>query len=298
VVVVDSLIAARVRPGALSRPVVASAHQRPGGLTGSRPRRAVRAARDLRLYRRAAAVVVPSAFLARELVEARVPGEIVHIVEPGADGAGGRPSRRERGEPGDGSGEVRFVTVANVSRHKRPLDVLEAFARLGDLETSLTMVGAAADHRLAGRVRARLAERALAGRASWEGSLPAAGVEEVLSNADVFVLPALGESYGTAVAEAMRAGLPAIVAASGNLPNLVRDGVDGVVVTARDVAGLSRAMRALAADAPRRAAMGASARRAAEGFSTWDAAAEAFCRVLSAVQSTVPAPPPGRRSAL
>jgi glycosyltransferase involved in cell wall biosynthesis len=82
----------------------------------------------------------------------------------------------------------------------------------------------------------------------------------------------------------MRAGLPAIVADSGNLPNLVRDGVDGIVVRPRDVASLAAAMRSLAADDARRNAMADAAVRAAERFPTWDDTAEAFCRVLGEVQ--------------
>jgi glycosyltransferase involved in cell wall biosynthesis len=175
--------------------------------------------------------------------------------------------------------------VANLSEHKRPLDAVEAFARLGDVPASLTLIGDGVDRRLGDRVRARLERPDVVARARWVGSLPTADVADVLATADVFVLPALDESYGIAVAEAMRAGLPAIVARSGNLPNLVRGGVDGSVVAPRDVRSLADAMRTIALDAGRRASMASAARAAAERFPTWDRAAEAFCRVLRSVHA-------------
>jgi glycosyltransferase involved in cell wall biosynthesis len=284
VVVVDSLVARLVRPRNLSRPIVASVHQRPGGPAGPWAARAVRAVPDLRLYRRAAAVVVPSAFLRGALVRAGVPGQIVHVVEPGSDRTVGGGSMQQR--VGEWSRSTRFITVANLSGHKRPFDLIEAFARLRDVDASLRIVGGAPDRRLADRIRARLAEPDLLGRAAWIGPLPPTALADALSAADVFVLPALDESYGMAVAEAMRAGVPPIVAASGNLPNLVRPGIDGLVVPARDVAALADAMRGLALDSSRRAAMGAAARMTAERRPSWDAAAEAFCRVVTSVQSS------------
>ncbi|MGZ4109258.1 MAG: glycosyltransferase family 4 protein [Actinomycetota bacterium] len=298
VVVVDSLVASRVRPGAFAAQVVASVHQLPGGLTGPRPVRAVRATRDLRLYRHADAVIVPSAFLREALARAGVAPDVVRVVEPGSETVLGRqppsqpPSGRRRG------GVVRFVTVANLSAHKRSLDAIEAFARLGDVPASLTLIGAVVDRRLGRRVRDRLERPDLAGRARWIGPLPPAGVAGELASADVFVLPAIDESYGMAVAEAMRAGLPAIVARSGNLPSLVRDGVDGLVVPPRDVRSLAGAMRGLALDRSRLDAMGAAASRSAERFPTWDDAADAFCAVVRSVQASAAAPRSGaRRSA-
>jgi glycosyltransferase involved in cell wall biosynthesis len=294
VVVVDSLVARWVPAGGFDAPTVASVHQRPGGLVGRWPGRAVRAARDLRRYRRADAVVVPSGFLRALLVRAGIPARVLHVVEPGCDPFAVRPSRGDRL-----SGDVRFICVANLSAHKRPLDVVEAFARLGGLDASLTLIGAGVDPRLAERVRMRLEQPDVAGRARWLGPLAPADLPAELATADVFVLPALDESYGMAVAEAMRAGLPAIVARSGNLPNLVRDGVDGLVVAPRDVRALAGAMRALGPDRELRDAMARAASRAAERFPTWDDAAGAFCAVLRSAQVSAGTPrsAPGRSAA-
>jgi glycosyltransferase involved in cell wall biosynthesis len=290
VVVVDSIVASRVRPEALARPVLASAHQRPGGLTGRAGARAVRAALDRRCYLRATRVVVPSEFLASELARAGVPAPRLHVVPPGR-AVPEFALRATRSAAGRAPAAV--ASVANLSVHKRPLDLLEAFAKLGDLDVSLTLIGHGTNPRLADRVRRRLARPDLAGRARWLGPLPPAAVAKELAAADVFALPALHESYGMAVAEAMTAGMPAVVARSGNLPNLVRDGIDGLVVPPRDVAVLSAAMRRLVRDASLRRTMGAAARSRAAGFPSWDETAERFCAVVRAAHS--PAGVPGMR---
>jgi glycosyltransferase involved in cell wall biosynthesis len=290
VVVVDSIVASRIRPEALGRPVVASVHQRPGGLTGRAAGRSVRAALDRRCYLRATGVVVPSEFLASELARARVSAQRLHVVPPGR----GVPAFAMRAtRSAAGRAPVVVASVANLSAHKRPLDLLEAFARLGDLDASLTLVGHGTDPWLAERVRRRLARPDLVGRARWLGPLPPAAAAQELGSADVFALPALHESYGMAVAEAMTAGLPAVVARSGNLPNLVRDGIDGLVVPPRDVQALSAAMRRLVRDASLRRTMGAAARSRAARFPSWDDAAERFCAVLRAAHA--PARAPGSR---
>jgi glycosyltransferase involved in cell wall biosynthesis len=288
VVVVDSIVAAQVDPSGIEVPCVASVHQRPGGLVGPLAGRLATAARDLRCYRRAAAVVVPSAHLRAVLRRRGVASARIRVVEPGSPP--GRPSAR----PPTGGGGASFVCVANLSAHKRLLDLLEAFAALVGVDASLTIVGAAADPGVAGAVRRRLAEDDLRGRARWVGSLTPDAVEDAVRRADAFVLPALHESYGMVVAEALRAGVPAIVARSGNLPYLVRDGVDGYVVPPRDRGALAAAMRRLATDPARRAAMSAAAHAGSARFPSWDEAAERFCAVLRSVGAATYAP---RRSA-
>lgn len=283
VVLVDSIVAARIDPATLGRPAVASVHQRPGGLSGTLVRRLACAAGDLRCYRRADAVVASSAHLATLLGRRGVASGRIHVVEPGS-----APRTRRTADRGvadrQAAATVSFVCVANLSTHKRPLDLLEAFATLNDIDVSLTLVGGARDADLAEAVARRVREPDLLGRVRWVGSLPPDDADDVVRRADVFVLPALQESYGMAVADALRAGVPAIVARSGNLPNLVLDGADGYLVPPRDVGALASAMRRLALDPARRSAMSDVAAVRAARFPTWEESAERFCAVLTSVQ--------------
>jgi glycosyltransferase involved in cell wall biosynthesis len=82
-----------------------------------------------------------------------------------------------------------------------------------------------------------------------------------LAAADLLVLPSAAEACPLAVLRAMAAGLPVVASRAGGLPELVRDGVDGLLVPTGDDAALRAALAALAADPARRRRMGESARR-------------------------------------
>ena len=74
---------------------------------------------------------------------------------------------------------------------------------------------------------------------------------------DVFVMPSVVEPWGLVVNEAMNAGRAVIVSdLAGCSPDLVRDGVNGFIFKAGDVADLSRVLRATLTDPQRRTEMG------------------------------------------
>jgi glycosyltransferase involved in cell wall biosynthesis len=94
--------------------------------------------------------------------------------------------------------------------------------------------------------------------------------------ADVFVLPSTKEPYGTVLGEALAAGLPLVGWDAGNLPHLVTDGREGVVVPVGDLDGLASALARLAEDESYRHALARAARRRGETLPTWDDTARAF----------------------
>jgi glycosyltransferase involved in cell wall biosynthesis len=75
-------------------------------------------------------------------------------------------------------------------------------------------------------------------------------------DADVLVHPALWESYGMCVVEAMARGLPVIASDVAALPELVDDGDNGLLVAPGDAAGLRAAMLRLMTDREMRLRMG------------------------------------------
>ena len=62
------------------------------------------------------------------------------------------------------------------------------------------------------------------------GEVPNEKVPEYMVAADVFVLPSLSESFGIVNIEAMACGLPVIATKVGGLPEIIRDGENGVLV--------------------------------------------------------------------
>lgn len=96
--------------------------------------------------------------------------------------------------------------------------------------------------------------------------------------ADLVAVPSHSESFGLVAAEAQASGTPVVAAAVGGLRTVVEDGVSGVLVPDHDPQTWARALGDLLADAPRRATLGAGARRVSERFG-WATTAEQMLKV-------------------
>ena len=281
----DSIAAAFAGPAlALRRPgvpVIAVLHQTPGGIDHGGARERVQAQLDRLALRRADLLIAASDHLAEKLVEARFPSSRIRVVPPGRDVAplpeGPRLDlRRER--------QVAFLTVANWLPRKGILELLEAFARLPADAGTLHLAGdQSADGRYAERVRARLAEADLTGRVVVHGTLALEDVAALYGAADVFVLPASREPYGTVWGEAMAFGLPVVGWRAGNLPYLAEDRREGLLVKSGDTDALSRALMQLALDGDMRVRLGAAAHRRALSRPTWEASAALFFAAIREV---------------
>jgi glycosyltransferase involved in cell wall biosynthesis len=272
VLVVESLAAAGVAGAvdALEVPAVALVHQAPGGS----PRASRRRRLDQRTYRSCAGVVATGPGLALELKALGV--DVSDVVVPGTDPAPEVPAvggmRRGR--------RIALLCVANRSPSKHVADLLVAMGSVPS--ATLHLVG---DPRLDtrhGRATARAAQR-LGDAVVVHGIRQPEAVAGLRAGADVFVLPSTEESYGMAWAEAMAAGLPVVGYRAAHLPNLVADGVEGLLVTPGDVGRLARAIEALAEDEALRRRLGAGARKRAQAFPTWETTTGRFVAVLRAV---------------
>jgi glycosyltransferase involved in cell wall biosynthesis len=283
IVVVDSIAAAIAAPwswrNAGQAPLAAILHQPPGGIDHGRLHRAVQAPLDRSLYRRCRLLLAASAALADELVaEHRVPAERIVVVPPGSDVAraptGDLPDLR-RGRA------VAFLSVGNWMARKGTLELLEAFAGVNPELALLHLVGRDdVEPRYTARVRARLAGADLADRVVCHGAVSREEVARLYRAADAFVLPSYREPYGTVYGEAMAAGLPVVGWRAGNLPHLVDDGREGVVVSPGDVGGLTAALRRLASDDEWRAELSAAAGERGRRLPTWNDTATAFFGAL------------------
>lgn len=85
---------------------------------------------------------------------------------------------------------------------------------------------------------------------------------------DILVMPSHWEGFGLVAAEAMAAGTPVVASDVSSLPEVVRDGVSGLLVPPRDANALARAMIEVGRDDGLRQRLGSAGRRiAAEEFS-------------------------------
>jgi glycosyltransferase involved in cell wall biosynthesis len=93
-------------------------------------------------------------------------------------------------------------------------------------------------------------------------------IPELLAAADVCVLPASAEACGRVLLEAMAMAKPVVGTASGGTPEIVKDGVTGILVPPADPAAMASALEILLQDRTRAGRMGAAGReRAVAHFS-------------------------------
>lgn len=156
--------------------------------------------------------------------------------------------------------ELLLVCVARLSPAKNHALLLEAFAACGAGDARLVLAGD-------GELRADLSQRATAlgieRRVRFLGIR--SDIPETLAACDAFVLASSAEGNPLCVQEAMAAGLPVVATAAGGIPELIRDGAEGLLVTPGNAAELTRAMTRILSDASLRGALGESARRRARG---------------------------------
>lgn len=274
-ILLDSIAAAFVAPWirGVRTPVIAVAHQPPGGLDHGRTRAAAQRALDGVAYRSAAGIIVAGEGLIDDLRAIGVASERIAFVPPGCDvpiGAG-PPLDLRRGRAAS------VLCVANWSPSKGILELLEAFATPPQPSATLWLVGETGpDRRYAERVRRRISAPDLRDRVVPRGSVPIEEVGRLYRSADVFALCSFADAYGTAWAEALAAGLPVVGWRSGNLPRLADHGREALMADPGDVAGLASALRAITTDRSLRDRLAAGARRRAETLPTWASAADRF----------------------
>jgi len=73
-------------------------------------------------------------------------------------------------------------------------------------------------------------------------------IPKFLSGIDIFVLPSFYEGMGVAIVEAMAAGKPVVGTTTGGIPELVADGVTGLLVPPRNAQALASAISRLLSD--------------------------------------------------
>jgi N-acetyl-alpha-D-glucosaminyl L-malate synthase BshA len=153
-----------------------------------------------------------------------------------------------------------LMHVSNFRPVKRAVLVVEAFAHVAaKIPALLVMVGDGPDR---GACEARTRALGLKERVRFLGAQ--ADVEHLLPVADAFLLPSEYESFGLAALEAMACGVVPVTTAAGGLPEVVRDGVDGILVAPEEVDRMGARVLDLLRDGPRLARMKVAARRSAE----------------------------------
>ncbi len=155
----------------------------------------------------------------------------------------------------------RIVTVGRLSSEKGQSVLLEAVAQLRSRGCSpeLVVIG---DGPLRADLERRAAELGIVDLVDFRGPMAPADVLDELSRADLFCLPSFAEGIPVSIMEAMAVGLPVVTTSVMGIPELVRDGDTGYVVTPGRPDLLADAITRAASDTAGRAALVERARAA------------------------------------
>jgi glycosyltransferase involved in cell wall biosynthesis len=181
---------------------------------------------------------------------------------------------------GSGRSSCHVLSVGTLVPRKGHDVLLRALARLFDLEWHLTIAGSPERDRVHARTLSALAEElGIAGRVRFAGEIADSELEALWREADLFALATYWEGYGSAVAEALRRGLPVAITAGGAVASLVPVEA-GVICPPGDHEALSRAMRRLIFSPELRHEMAEAAWQAGQTLPSWDTQTEAFAGAL------------------
>lgn len=207
-------------------------------------------------------VTAPSSFLrdaAREALDLQ--DCAIEVLENFVDTKAFAPvEARDRRIFGGAPDEPVLIHVSNFRAVKRVEQTVEVLARVRKTRPArLVLVGEGPER---GAVEARIEALGLRDDVVLLGARD--DVAELLANADVFLLPSETESFGLAALEAASCGVPVIASNVGGLPEVVEDGVTGILTPSGDVDAMADATAALLGDPDRLRALGADARRRVE----------------------------------
>ena len=208
-----------------------------------------------------------SKFLKRETVrDFTVPEERVEVIPNFIDTAVYRPglvpSHRATLAP---DGEKIVMHISNFRAVKRAEDVVSVFSKLTAKQPSrLVLVGDGPERP---RVLMRAEELGVRDRVMFLGKHTS--VHEVLSCADLFLLPSASESFGLVALEAMACGAPVVASNVGGLPEVIEHGTSGYMFDVGDIDAMAEAgLRILGDDEHWRSLSEAGRALAEERFSS------------------------------
>jgi N-acetyl-alpha-D-glucosaminyl L-malate synthase BshA len=171
------------------------------------------------------------------------------------------PSHVERMRPRFAAPNERLlVHLSNFRPVKRVLDVVEIFARVARAMPARLMLIGDGPERSAAEYLA--VKHGIADRIHFLGKQD--NVHDLLPLADLMLMPSEMESFGLAALEAMACRVPSISTNVGGVPELITDGVNGLLFEVGDVDGMSAGAIALLSDPDRLEQISCAGRRTAQ----------------------------------
>jgi glycosyltransferase involved in cell wall biosynthesis len=226
----------------------------------------------------AGAVTACSADLHRRGIALGARPERTRIVPYGVDVERFAPHRSDRtlrSRWGIPAGAAMVLAVGRLVEKKGFATLVDAARRVEEVHVVLAGEG---DQRAALQEQARTA----GGRVHFVGALDRDTVARALAAADVVAVPSVVDAAGNVdglpntVMEALASGRAVVASRVAGIPEVLEDGVSGVLVAPGDAEALAGALRRLAADPAARERLGQNARARAVARYGWGFAARSF----------------------
>ena len=228
--------------------------------TGGARTRLLRATRT-RALRRARHVFCPSAYLRDVALAWGLDPERVTVLPNPAPPIPPLPARDELRAELDLEGHV-LVFAGRLGPQKAVGVLLDAL--VGTEGVSLAIAGDGPERQSLER---RASDLGLDGRVRFLGGVPRETVLRLFRAADASVLPSAWENFPHTVVEALAVGCPVIATAVGGVPEVVRDGENGLLVAPNDAGSLAAAIVRFFSDAELRRRLASAASGSVVGYS-------------------------------
>jgi len=170
-----------------------------------------------------------------------------------------------------------LLFVGRIQRLKGLEVLVRAFARLGDLDARLLVVGGqpgtSPESREIARLQHLVAKLGIEDRTGFVGAVAHEQLPLYYSAADVTVMPSSYESFGLVAVESLACGTPVVATRVGGLTSIVHDGETGLLVPWRDAQMFAESLRRVLEDTDLRRRLAANARESVLGYG-WDRIAD------------------------
>ena len=209
--------------------------------------------------------------------------EDVQICPNGIPG-GTAPARK----PSDNTPKLLFMS--NLRVEKGVLVLLDALKILKDkgIPFCCDIVGGETAAIDTTRLEKELIDRDLNAIVSYHGNRFGKEKDALLNQADMFVFPSFNECFPLVLLEAMSHALPCISTAEGAIPDILNDGVTGLIVRKNDPEDLADKLTTLLHDPALRERMGQAGRRKFEECFTLEHFERTFVDVLKVILNEEP----------
>ena len=185
--------------------------------------------------------------------------------------------------PASNSARSGILFVGRLNAQKGVFDLLNAFARISNLNSTLDIVGDGPDEAL---LKTQANTLGIASRVTWHGALKQPQLVPLYQQACVVAIPSREEGLGLVAVEAQLSATPVVAYASGGLLDVVSPNTGGTLVEPGDINALANALEKFSAstDVARNLGQtsGAAARSAMLNTFSANAVATHYCELYAA----------------